>query len=79
MTGSYAQAQQVLDELTSAGVDYDEVVQLLEEEGLAKFEDAWTGLVASVTDQLRSAGAAVGQDGRVEPAGAGGSADTAAG
>ncbi len=52
VTGSYAQAQQVLDDLKDAGVDYDDVVGLLEKEGLSTFEDAWTALIASVTDQL---------------------------
>ncbi len=41
VTGSYAEAQQVLDDLEAAGVDYDDVVQVLEDEGLEKFEKAW--------------------------------------
>ncbi|GAC1609944.1 MAG: transaldolase [Mycobacteriales bacterium] len=79
VTGSYAQAQQVLDELTAAGIAYDEVVQLLEEEGLAKFEDAWTGLVASVSEQLRNAGASLDEAGGARLPGASGSVDSAAG
>ncbi|MGB8652529.1 MAG: transaldolase [Mycobacteriales bacterium] len=57
VTGYYAEAQQVLDELKAEGVDYDDVVALLEREGVEKFEDAWNGLIASVTDQLAKASA----------------------
>ena len=71
VTGSYAQAQQVLDALREAGVDYDEVVQKLEEEGLEKFEQAWGELIESVTDQLEKAGADVMPAGATSPAGDG--------
>ncbi|HEU5333062.1 MAG TPA: transaldolase [Actinocrinis sp.] len=42
--GTYAQAQQVLDELAELGVDYEEVVQNLEQEGVAKFDASWEHL-----------------------------------
>ena len=71
VTGSYAQAQQVLDALREAGVDYDEVVQKLEDEGLEKFEQAWGELIESVTDQLEKAGADVMPAGATSPAGDG--------
>jgi transaldolase len=71
VTSTYAQAQGVLDRLRDAGVDYDDVVRLLEEDGLQKFEDAWNGLIESVTDQLEKAGADVGADGGTSPAGDG--------
>jgi transaldolase len=77
VTGSYSQAQKVLDDLAAAGVDYDEVVRLLEQEGLSKFEDAWTALISGVADSLEQAGASVDSDGGVAPAGAGGSSSTA--
>jgi len=57
VTGSYAAAQQVMDDLAAAGISYDEVVAQLETEGVAKFEQAWNELIASVTDQLEKAGA----------------------
>ncbi len=57
ITGAYAEAQQVLDDLRSAGVDYDDVVGLLEKEGLSTFEEAWTAITRVVTDQLAKAGA----------------------
>jgi transaldolase len=72
VTGSYPQAQTVLEDLDAAGVDYDEVVRLLEQEGLSKFEDAWTALISGVADNLDKAGASVDADGGVSPAGAGG-------
>ncbi len=71
VTGSYAQAQQVLDDLAAEGVDYDEVVQLLEDEGLEKFEQAWGDLIESVTEQLEKAGAEVMPAGASKPAGKG--------
>ena len=71
ITGAYADAQQVLDDLAAAGIDYDEIVALLEVEGLGKFEDSWNELIASVTDQLEKAGASVGTDGGTSPAGDG--------
>ena len=71
ITGSYADAQQVLDDLATAGIDYDEVVQLLEVEGLQKFEDSWNELIESVTDQLEKAGATVTPAGATKPAGDG--------
>jgi transaldolase len=71
VTSTYAEAQQVLDDLKVAGIDYDDVVQQLEEEGVRKFEDSWNELIASVTDQLEKAGAAVALDGGTDPAGKG--------
>jgi transaldolase len=71
VTGSYEQAQGVLDALREAGVDYDEVVQQLEDEGVSKFEDAWNGLIESVTEQLEKAGADVMPAGATKPAGDG--------
>jgi transaldolase len=57
ITPHYAEAQQVLDRLAAIGISYDDVVQVLEDEGVKKFEDSWTDLTGSVTDQLRAAGA----------------------
>ncbi|CAN5295970.1 transaldolase [soil metagenome] len=74
VTRSYADAQKVLDDLKAAGIDYDDVVQQLEQEGVSKFEDAWNDLIASVTDQLEKAGANVAPDGGTDPAGDGPSA-----
>jgi transaldolase len=71
VTGEYASAQQVLDDLKAAGIDYDQVVQQLEEEGVSKFEDSWNELIESVSEQLEKAGASVASDGGTDPAGKG--------
>ena len=42
--GTYAQAQQVLDELAELGISYDEVVATLEDDGVAKFDASWDHL-----------------------------------
>ncbi len=52
VTGSYAQAQQVLDELAAVGVSYSDVVDLLEEEGVDKFEKSWQDLLDTVSDEM---------------------------
>ena len=71
ITTTYAEAQQVLDDLKAAGIDYDAVVELLEVEGVQKFDDAWNELIESVTANLEKAGADVGADGGTSPAGSG--------
>jgi transaldolase len=68
---NYAEAQQVLDELKAAGVDYDDVVGVLEREGVQKFEDSWNELIASVTEHLEKAGAEITPGGATRPAGQG--------
>ena len=55
VTGHYAQAQAVLDELAAVGIDYDDVVELLEVEGVQKFQDAWKQLLQGVQNQLDAA------------------------
>jgi transaldolase len=71
VTGAYDDARSVLDALSRAGIDYDDVVEQLEVEGVGKFEDAWNALIESVTEQLEKAGADVGSDGGASPAGDG--------
>ncbi len=71
VTGFYDDAQSVLDALAGVGIDYDDVVQVLEDEGVTKFEDSFTELTETVTDQLRRAGADVDADGSSSPAGEG--------
>lgn len=55
MTGSAAEAQSTLDALIAAGIDVDAVIELLEVEGVQKFEDSWESLLATVREQLASA------------------------
>jgi transaldolase len=52
MTSHYVEAQQVLDQLADVGVDYDDVVQVLEDEGVEKFDTSWSELIDSIQGQL---------------------------
>jgi transaldolase len=51
--GSYQQARAELDELTKLGISYDDVVQVLEDEGVEKFEVSWKELLDTVRASLR--------------------------
>ncbi|MFT4299952.1 MAG: transaldolase [Aeromicrobium sp.] len=55
VTGTAAEAQQTIDALADAGVPYEEVVEVLETEGLQKFDDSWSDLVSTVGDALAGA------------------------
>jgi transaldolase len=55
ITGTYAAAKAVLDELAAVGIDYDDVVAVLEAEGVDKFEVAWTELLDSLAANLDAA------------------------
>ena len=48
--GAYAEARSVLDGLAEIGVDFDEVVDLLERDGLDKFQASWAELLQAVED-----------------------------
>lgn len=50
--GSYPAAHKLLDDLARLGIDYDDVVQVLEDEGVEKFETAWGELITSVQGEL---------------------------
>jgi len=52
VTTHYAEAQQVMDDLARLGVDYDDVIEVLENEGVEKFVTSWDELTATVRDQL---------------------------
>ncbi|MFF5493396.1 transaldolase [Streptomyces aquilus] len=56
VTGGYAQARADLAAVEALGISYDEVVQQLEDEGVAKFEVAWNDLLATVSKSLDSKG-----------------------
>jgi transaldolase len=48
----YPEAHQVLHDIAAIGVDYDDVVDLLEDEGITKFEASWAGVTAQLSDRL---------------------------
>ncbi|MFF3906924.1 transaldolase [Streptomyces sp. NPDC001848] len=56
VTGGYEQARADLAAVERLGISYDEVVQQLEDEGVAKFETAWQDLLDAVTKSLDSKG-----------------------
>ncbi|MGW7404293.1 transaldolase [Streptomyces sp. NPDC054833] len=49
---TYGEAHTVLDELAGVGVDYADVVRVLEEEGVAKFDKSWEELAGKLTAAL---------------------------
>jgi transaldolase len=49
---AYADARQVMADLASAGIDIDDVVQVLEDEGVEKFEASWNDLLSSTKGEL---------------------------
>ncbi|MGW2116489.1 transaldolase [Streptomyces zhihengii] len=51
--GTYEQARADLDAVEKLGISYDEVVQLLEDEGVEKFESSWNDLLASTEAELK--------------------------
>jgi transaldolase len=51
----YGEARQVFAELERLGISYDDVVEVLEDEGVSKFEASWTELVDTVTAALKGA------------------------
>jgi transaldolase len=53
--GRYDEARKVLEDLAELGILYDDVVQVLEDEGVAKFEASWTELYDTVTAALKGA------------------------
>jgi transaldolase len=54
VTGRYAEAQRVLDDLAGLGIDYDDVTAVLEREGVDKFEASWLELLKSIESQLEA-------------------------
>jgi transaldolase len=67
ITGTYGAAREVFRELEQTGIDFADVVKGLEEQGLASFAKSWDELIASVTGQLKKAGAEVTSEGAVKP------------
>jgi transaldolase len=55
VSGTQAEAQQVLDALERVGISYDDVVDVLEREGVEKFEASWNELVVDVQEALEAA------------------------
>lgn len=54
ITGEYGASREVLASIEAQGISYDEVVALLEKEGVDKFIVSWNELVATVSNALES-------------------------
>jgi len=50
--GTYDAARGVLDSLTDLGIEYDDVVETLEREGIEKFKGSWMDLISAVEKEL---------------------------
>jgi transaldolase len=50
----YPDAHQVFSDIAAVGVDYEDVVDLLENEGLTKFEKSWATVTNELSDRLRT-------------------------
>jgi transaldolase len=55
ITPNYGDAQKVLDDLEAIGVSYNDVVQVLEVEGVDKFEKSWEELLTEAREDLEKA------------------------
>ena len=55
VTTHYDDAHRVMADLEAAGISYDEVVKVLEDEGVEKFEDSWSELLETVKAELEKA------------------------
>jgi transaldolase len=55
VTGTAVEAQEVFDAVAAVGVDITEVFLALEDDGVDKFEQSWSQLWSTVTDQLGKA------------------------
>ncbi|WP_299055325.1 transaldolase [uncultured Nocardioides sp.] len=52
VTGRGEESEKVFQQISAVGVDLDDVYVVLEDEGVAKFDDAWAELTKTVKDQL---------------------------
>src|ERR1700757_5287721 len=50
--GTYEQSRQVFAELEKLGISYDDVVRVLEDEGVAKFAVSWNELLETIRTEL---------------------------
>jgi transaldolase len=53
--GTYEQAAKVIADLEGLGISYDDVVQVLEDEGVEKFAVSWAELLGAVQQELTAA------------------------
>jgi transaldolase len=50
--GTYDESRKVFADLEELGIGYDDVVQVLEDEGVAKFEASWNELLDTIRTNM---------------------------
>jgi transaldolase len=58
ITGTYDEARAVIAGLEDLGISYEDVVTVLEDEGVRKFSDSWSDVLKAIGEQLDTVGAA---------------------
>jgi transaldolase len=53
--GTYEESRQVFRQLDALGIPYDDVVQVLEDQGVEKFEASWNELLDTIKTQMAAA------------------------
>jgi transaldolase len=61
IAGTYEESRAVFAGLEKLGIGYDDVVAVLEDEGVSKFSDSWDGVLKTISDQLDPAKASSGR------------------
>jgi transaldolase len=61
--GTYDEARKVIADLEALGISYDDVVQVLEDEGVEKFEASWKELLDAVRAELEKEAASAVEQG----------------
>ncbi len=56
ITGTYDQSRQVFEQLEALGIGYDDVVQVLEDQGVEKFAASWNQLLDTIGKEMAAGG-----------------------
>ena len=56
ISGTYEQSREVFAKLSALGVEYDDVVRVLEEEGVQKFAASWAELLGTISREMSAGG-----------------------
>jgi transaldolase len=70
ITGTFEDAERVLARLAAAGIDYEDVMRVLEAQGVAKFDASWEEVSRELRGSLATRGRAAADDIERTPAGA---------
>ncbi|HEV2376720.1 MAG TPA: transaldolase family protein, partial [Streptosporangiaceae bacterium] len=55
VAGTYDESRKVFEDLATLGIGYDDVVQVLEEEGVSKFAASWQELLDTIKTEMDAA------------------------